>query len=62
MNKEQKTEIKKPSIFGLREWREEYGYTTPEWEAYAKSSTDLNVFCIAIGFAIGILGVALGRY
>jgi len=49
-------------MFGLHEWRKEHGYTTPEWEAYAEVSRDLNTICVAVGFAIGILGVALGRY
>lgn len=61
MNKEQKLNIKKPSMFRLREWRREHGLTTPEWEAYAKASGDLNVICIAVGFAIGIIGIAWGR-
>ena len=62
MNKEKAEQIKKPSMFGLHEWRKEHGYTTPEWEAYAEVSRDLNTICVAVGFAIGILGVALGRY
>ena len=45
-----KTELK-PLTFNAKRWREENGYTSPEWEMYAENCVYVTmIFCILFFF------------
>jgi len=49
----------KPWTFNAKRWREENGYTTPEWEMYVKNFIFTTVILCGIFFVLGALAERL---
>jgi len=49
-----KTELK-PIGFNAKKWREENGYTTPEWEMYVNNTVcTTTIFCM-VCYVLGVI-------
>ena len=52
---------KNPSIFRLKTWREENGFTTEEWQIYVKKMNDICGIALIWGIFWGIVaGIIIG--
>ena len=52
---------KNPSIFKLKEWREENGFTTEEWQIYLKKLDGLVAVCYLAGVLSSVVvGIIIG--
>ena len=43
-----------PWTLNAKKWREENGYTTPEWEMYVQNRANVLVFTALYGLLIGM--------
>jgi len=49
-----KTELK-PIEFNAKKWREENGYTSPEWEMYVNNAVCITTILCMVCFVLGVI-------
>jgi hypothetical protein len=45
----------RPLTFNAKKWRKENGYTTPEWEMYAKNIRYKTIILCTVSFIFGMV-------